>query len=117
MGKLHHKALDAAVAKYSVLFTDGMAEDELKLILKADEKKWSDEEINEIVAAINPTSQPTKKDKKVEDKREVQYIVTTEFRDRNDFNKIHKVNDDFISTDAELIGSLIERNLIEKAKK
>ncbi|MDQ6482226.1 hypothetical protein [Dyadobacter sp. LHD-138] len=44
------------------------------------------------------------------------YKVTSEFRDRNNFNKIHAVGDDVSHLEDTILDSLLSRGLIEAPK-
>lgn len=107
MEKLHHTIRKSAVKQYGGLVAEGKTEDEIKTILASDERKWAPEHIDEIYEALTTTQK--------EDDENASYVVVSEFRDRNDFSKVHEKDAEFEHSDKELIASLVERGLIEKA--
>ncbi|RYZ45668.1 MAG: hypothetical protein EOP49_24730, partial [Sphingobacteriales bacterium] len=52
MEKLHHQTLKSAVSKYLPLLKEGKTPDDIKAAIALDEKKYSEEAINEILDAI-----------------------------------------------------------------
>jgi rubrerythrin len=58
---MHHLKLKAAVAKFSPLVSEGKTGEEIKEVITADEKGYSPEEVEEILAAI--TTAPPEQDK------------------------------------------------------
>lgn len=70
---LHHMALKAAVTKYGPL-SEGKTKQEVAALLAADDKKYDEEAIGEIIAALGieegEKEQPKKDEPKKEDKQE-----------------------------------------------
>ncbi|MEN0095900.1 MAG: hypothetical protein AAGB30_10995 [Pedobacter sp.] len=107
MGKLHHTVRKAAVKSYGPLHEEGKSADEIKTAIAADEKGFDADQINEIYEAIvNPG--PKEGDSP-------SYSVVSEFRDIDDFDKVHKPGDDVSHFDKDRIAVLLDRGHIELA--
>jgi hypothetical protein len=121
MSKLHHSTLKAAVGKYQPLFTEGKSEADIKAEIANDEKKFDEDAINEIYAAIVNTDSDTKGsdgDKgsdpggAAKGAKPKAHIVSSPFRDIANFNKEWKVGSDVSHFDQERLKKLVELNLV-----
>lgn len=111
MAKLHHTVVKYGVAKYSVLHTEGKTADEVKTAIAADEKGFDEEGVNQIYEAI---VNPVTKDEISKDDSEAKFYVLKEFRDINDFSKVHEVEADVSHLDKGRLEKLVELGLVEK---
>lgn len=131
MAKLHHATLKAAVSKYGDLhFAAGKTEEEIKAAIATDEKKFDADAINEIYAAIiSPDGSANKsddessdddqdKDKPAEPAKKVKskgtYVVTSAFRDKDNWEVLHHVGKDVSGFDDARIQDLLKKKLVEK---
>lgn len=105
---LHYTKVRYGVEKYSVLHTEGKTADEVKTAIAADEKGFDEDGVNQIYEAI---VNPVVKDEKKED---VKFYVVKEFRDINDFTKVHEVEADVSHFDENRLSNLVELGLVEK---
>jgi hypothetical protein len=101
-------SLKAAVAKYGPLHTDGKTEADVKAELAKDERAFSDEQIDEIYAAIVAP---------VEDKKPATYKVVEgkSFRDKDDFSKEYTEESDISHLSKDRIDHLISIGYVEEA--
>ena len=111
MAQLHHTKVKYGVATYSVLHTEGKTADEVKTAIAADEKGFDEDGVNQIYEAI---VNPVAKDDKPKDEANAKFYVLKEFRDLNDFSKVHEVEADVSHFGKERLEKLVELGLVEK---
>lgn len=119
---MHHMTKKAAVEKYSPLHVaEGKSEADVKAAIAADEKEFSDEDVEEIYQAIaNPEdsgaggSEPGSEAEKKSSTKKGKFIVKSEFRDISNFNKMNKVGDDVSHFHPERLQTLVDVGLVEK---
>jgi hypothetical protein len=100
---LHHATLGAAVKKYGPLHTSGQTEAEVKEAIAGDEKDFNADAVNEIYAAITA---------EVEQPKASAHIVSTEFRDKDNFDTRYEIGDDVSHFDEVRLADLVERGLV-----
>jgi hypothetical protein len=105
MEKFNKNSLKAAVKAYGSLHSDGQAEAEVKDALAADEKGYSVEQIDQIYDAITAEPEPEPEAKG--------HVVLTQFRDKNNWEKLYEVGEDVSHLDDERKADLVNRGLIE----
>lgn len=128
---MHHMTLKAAVEKYGSLKKEGKSEQEIIEAIKADDKKFSDEEVLEIYSAIkgeetlgtggegaNNGNTPDagkqgENSGTSEDAKPKKHFVKQEFRDIANFNTVHSVGSDVSHFDEKRLAGLVEKGLVE----
>jgi len=106
MENFNKNSLKAAVKAYGSLHSDGKTDAEVKAALKADEKVYTDEQIDSIYDAIVAPSAGSGKFKVVEGKS---------FRDKDDFSKEYSEDSDISGLSQERIDHLISIGYVEEA--
>jgi hypothetical protein len=107
MENFNKNSLKAAVKAYGPLHSDGKAEAEVKEALVASDKGYSAEQVDLIYAAIIDDPEP--------DAEPViaGHIVTSEFRDKDDFTKTYHVGEDVSHFDDERKADLVSKGLAQ----
>jgi hypothetical protein len=132
MAKVHHATLKAAVVKYGGLIAEGKSPEEIKDAIAADDKEFDSEAVEEIYTAILEEEEAEDPDadkgdtgvKKPEapqppaagKKKAGSFTVTTEFRDIDNFNKVHKVGSDVSHFSKDRLDRLVELKYVSAGK-
>lgn len=106
MENFNKNSLKAAVAKYGSLHSDGKTDAEVKTALKADEKGYTDDQIDSIYdAIIAPPAKPSS------------YKVAEgkSFRDKDDFSKEYTEKSDISHLSQDRIDHLVSIGYVEEA--
>lgn len=126
---LHHQTLKSAIGKYLPLFTEGKSEENIKAEIATDPKEFDTEAINEIYEGIinfvpgnDPESDkgtdkgngPDQKGsaKKADSKEPKSYVVAQQFRDKDNFDKLHKVGADVSHFNKTRLKKLVDMGLV-----
>lgn len=123
---LHHQTLKSAVGKYLPLFTEGKSEEDIKAEIATDPKEFDEEAINEIYEAIvnfdvpggendpdkEPETKPKGPAKKAESKEPKSFVVAQQFRDKDNFDKLHKVGADVSHFTKTRLKKLVDMGLV-----
>lgn len=110
MENFNKASLKSAVKKYGQLHADGKAEGDVKTEIAKDDRKFTEEQINEIYKEIvDPTPEETTKEKLYK------VVEGKSFRDRNDFSKEYTADSDISHLDAERINHLVAIGYVEEA--
>lgn len=104
---MHYMTLKSAIAKYGGLKKEGKNDEEILAAIKLDEKKFSDEDAQTILDGLNDSHDTESKGV------EIKGIVIKEFRDKDDFSKLHKVGSDVSSFDKQRLTTLKALGLID----
>lgn len=108
MEKFNKNSLKAAVKNYGSLYTEGKTEEEVKAALLADEKGYSEEQVDLIYEAIvNPEAPKEAKSYKVSE--------GMSFRDKDDFSKEYNDESDISSFDKDRIDHLVSIGYVEES--
>lgn len=107
---IHHNTLKAAVNRYKPMVDDGKTDEEILAEIANDDKKFDDEEIKEIFAAIKADDGP-------EVDKKAKYIVVSPFRSVLNFNVEHKEGEDVSGFDEQRLKDLINLGLVKEDDK
>ncbi|MBB6109717.1 hypothetical protein SAMN05421821_105135 [Mucilaginibacter lappiensis] len=110
---LHHATIKAAVKAYGPLHTEGKTADEVKAEIAKDEKGFTPDEVEEVYAAITADPTDDKPESTPKPKKAKAHVVITQFRDKNNWDKLYEVGDDVSHFDDERKADLLDRKLIE----
>lgn len=132
---LHHQTLKAAVGKYLPLFTEGKSEEDIKAEIAADPKEFDAEAINEIYEGIvnfvpdpegdkgagdgpdkgtdnGPQTGSKGPSKQTGNKEPKSFVVAQQFRDKDNFDKLHKVGADVSHFSKTRLKKLVDMGLV-----
>jgi len=112
---MHQGKLKAAVKKFQPMVGEGKSEAEIREAIAADDKGYSDDEVNEIYSSVaTPDTGDDGSDEEETDKPvKAKHTVVMMFRDKNS-DKVYRPGDAFNAGSKERLNFLIDKGIIKK---